>query len=224
MAFLFNSVGIRKNADMGFFPVKFYVKLNHNSPPILCLTDHLNLELIDPIFQWNGPGGALSSKNSSVQISPTGTLMLRYFNLSGVYTCSIVYKLTAMQPKRHLIIKYLIYVAFLDREKHNKLCQQSACDASDRLNKAKQLIERFFKEQVEVSRKSSELLPEIYYIEGTLQMVQVNCCYPGYGMNARIHPDCPRCCVVCSPGSYNPSNGIHCLRCNSSLIYGETKC
>ncbi|NXE74606.1 ZPBP1 protein, partial [Cochlearius cochlearius] len=280
------------------FPVKVYVKLNHSSPRILCLTNHLrNLELIDPTFQWNGPGGGLSSENSSVQISPTGTLILRRFNLSGVYTCSIVYKLTAMQPDKNLIIKYLIYaysdpknyyeftaryhaapcnsshntsfekallkmlrklvaelscevtliksechhvkmqrgglqneiffrfsVASLDRDKHNRQCQQSACDASHRLNKAKHLIERFFKQQVEVRRKSSEPLPEIYYIEGTLQMVWVDRCYPGYGMNALIHPNCPECCVVCSPGSYNPSNGIHCLRCDSSLIYGATKC
>lgn len=47
---------------------------------------------------------------------------------------------------------------------------------------------------MEVSRKSSEPLPEIYYIEGTLQMVWVDRCYPGYGMNALIHPDCPECC------------------------------
>ncbi|KFZ68726.1 hypothetical protein N338_06317, partial [Podiceps cristatus] len=280
------------------FPVKVYVKLNHNSPRILCLTNQLrNLELIDPVFQWNGPGGGLSSENSSVQVSPTGTLILRHFNLSGVYTCSIVYKLTAMQPDKNLVIKYLIYaysdpknyyeftaryhaapcnsshnisfekallqilsklvaelscevtliksechhvkmqrgglqneifftfsVACLDREEHNRLCHQSPCDAFHRLNKAKHLIERFFKQQVEVSRKSSEPLSEIYYIEGTLQMVWVDRCYPGYGINAQTHPDCPECCVVCSPGSYNPSNGIHCLRCDSSLIYGATKC
>jgi len=45
-----------------FFPVKVYVKLNHSSPRILCLTNRLrNLELIDPIVQWNGPSGSLSS-------------------------------------------------------------------------------------------------------------------------------------------------------------------
>ncbi|KAM6101005.1 LOW QUALITY PROTEIN: zona pellucida-binding protein 1 [Theristicus caerulescens] len=239
-------------------------------------------------------------ENSSVQISPAGTLILRHLNLSGIYTCSIVYKLPAMQPDKNLVIKYLIYAysetknyyeftawyhaapcnsthntsfekamlqilsklvadlsckvtliksechhvkiqrgslqneifftssgknlpfASLDKEKHNRLCQQSACHSSHRLNKAKHLIERFFKQQVELSRKSSEPLPEIY-IEGTVQMV-VDRCYPGYGMNVLIHPDCPECCVVCSPGSYNPSNGIHCLRCDISLIYGATKC
>ncbi|NXN67632.1 ZPBP1 protein, partial [Himantopus himantopus] len=283
-----------------FFSVKVYVKLNHNSPRILCRTSHLqNLELIDPKFQWNGPDGGLSLETSSVEISPTGTLILRNFNLSGIYACSIFYKLTAMQPDKNLLIKYLIYaysdpknkyeftawyhaapctsshntylekillqvlnklvaelscevtfikaechhvkmqrgglqneifftfpdcVASLNMEKYNRLCQGSACDASHRLNKAKHLIERFLKQQVEVSRKSSEPLPEIHYIEGTLQMVLVDHCYPGYGINALIHPYCPECCVVCSPGSYNPSNGVHCLQCDSSLIYGTTKC
>ncbi|XP_062466889.1 zona pellucida-binding protein 1 isoform X3 [Pezoporus occidentalis] len=206
------------------FPVKVYVKLNHNSPRILCLTNHLrNLELIDPVFQWTGPGGGLSSENSSVNISPSGTLILRHFNQSGVYTCSIVYKLTAMQLVEHLIIKYLIYVTSLDRENH-RLCQQRDCDAFYRLNKAKHLIERFFKQQVEIIRKSSEPLPKIYYIDGTLQMVWVDRCSAGYGMNAEMHPECPGCCVVCSPGSYSPSNGNHCLQCDRSLIYGATKC
>ncbi|NXK16178.1 ZPBP1 protein, partial [Arenaria interpres] len=278
------------------FPVKVYVKLNHNSPRILCLTNRLrNLELIDPKFHWNGPGGGLSSENSSVEISPIGTLILSNFKLSGVYTCSIFYKLAAMQPDKNLLIKYLIYaysdpntyyeftaqyhgahcnsyhnayfektlvqllnklveelsceVALIKAECHHvkmqrgglqneifftfsvdslnredRLCQESACDAPHRLNKAKHLIQRFFKQQVEVGRQSSEQLPEIYYIEGTLQMVRVDRCYPGYGIDARAHPDCPECCVACSPGSYNPSNGIHCLRCDSSLTYGATKC
>lgn len=50
-------------------------------------------------------------ENSSVQISPTGTLILRRFksHLSGVYNCSLLYKLTATQPDKKLILKYLIY-------------------------------------------------------------------------------------------------------------------
>ncbi|XP_021243986.1 zona pellucida-binding protein 1 isoform X2 [Numida meleagris] len=281
------------------YPVKVYVKLDHSSPHILCVTNHLrNSELIDPVFRWNGPGGYLSSENSSVEISPTGTLILSHFSsdLSGVYTCSLVYKLIAAQPDKRLTIKYLIYaysdpqyyyeltvqyhaapcnsfhntsfgnmllqilrklvadlscevtliksechhvkmqkgglqneifftfsVACLDTE-NNRLCPQSGCDASHRLHKAKHLIERFFKQEVEIRKKSSEPLPEIYYVEGTLQMVWVDSCYPGYGVSAVRHPDCPECCVICSPGSYNPSNGIHCLQCDTSLRYGATNC
>lgn len=50
-------------------------------------------------------------ENSSVQISPTGTLIFGHFrsDLSGVYTCSLVYKLIAAQPDKRLTIKYLIY-------------------------------------------------------------------------------------------------------------------
>ncbi|NXL86261.1 ZPBP1 protein, partial [Alectura lathami] len=298
------SAGLRSNSlkivGSAIFPVKVYVKLGHNSPRILCVTNRLrNSELIDPIFGWNGPGGFLSSENSSVQISPTGTLVLRNFRteLSGVYTCSLVYKLMATQPDKRLVIKYLVYaysdpqyyyevtvqyhtapcnsfnnisfekallqilsklvadlscevtliksachhvkmqrgglqnemfftfsVTCLDTEKNKIICQESACDASHRLYKARYIIEGFFKQEVEIRRKSSEPLPEIYYIEGTLQMVWVDRCYPGYGMNAVRHPGCPKCCVVCSPGSYNPSNGIHCLHCSSSLMYGATTC
>ncbi|XP_040533109.1 zona pellucida-binding protein 1 isoform X2 [Gallus gallus] len=277
------------------FPVKVYVKLDHSSPHILCVTNRLrNSELIDPVFRWNGPSGYLSSANSSVQISPTGTLILGHFrsDLSGVYTCSLVYKLIAAQPDKRLTIKYHIYaysdpqyyyeltvqyhaapcnsfhntsfgrallqilsklvadlsceVSLIKSECHhvkmqrgglqsemffkfsdtenNKLCRQSACDKPHRLHKAKDLIERFFKREVEIRKKSTEPLPEIYYIEGTLQMVWVDRCYPGYGINAVRHPDCPECCVICSPRSYNPSNGIHCLQCDTSLIYGATTC
>ncbi|KAM6444427.1 LOW QUALITY PROTEIN: zona pellucida-binding protein 1 [Rhynochetos jubatus] len=294
------SAGPRQNSlkivGSVIFSVKVYVKLNHNSPRILCLTNHLqNSELIDPIFQWNGPGGSLSSENSSVQISPTGTLILRHFNLRGVYTCSIVYKLIATQPDKNLTIKYLtyaysdpkIYYEFTARYRaapcnssHNtsfekellqilsKLVAELSCEVTRKSERhdvkmqrgglqneilttfsavycnvssgkqcsslanyfpglhhntlalAKDLIERFFTQQGEVSRQT-EPLPEIGDVEGTLQTVWADGCYPGYGMNASIHPDCPKCCVICSPGSYNPSDGIHCLRCNSSLSVAD---
>ncbi|XP_037745889.1 zona pellucida-binding protein 1 isoform X5 [Chelonia mydas] len=209
------------------FPVKIYVKLNHNSPRILCVTNRLrNSELIDPVFQWHGPGGDLVAENSSVKITPTGTLIFRHFkyDMSGIYTCSLVFKPTAEQAEKNYLLKYVIYVSSLDTEKTNNPCQQKSCDTAKRLKKAKNLIERFFNQQVEVLGKRSEPLPEIYYIEGTLQMVWVNRCYPGYGINTLIHPDCPDCCVVCSPGSYNPHDGVHCLQCNHTLIYGAAKC
>ena len=62
------------------------------------------------------------------------------------------------------------------------------------LSQAKNLIERFFNQQVEVLGRRAEPLPEIYYIEGTLQMVWINRCFPGYGMNILKHPRCPECC------------------------------
>nr|XP_020042782.1 zona pellucida-binding protein 1 [Castor canadensis] len=116
-------------------------------------------------------------------------------------------------------------VSPLDTDKGAKPCtDHHHCESSRRLSKAKNLIERFFNQQVEVLGRRAEPLPEIYYIEGTLQMVWINRCFPGYGMNELKHPKCPECCVICSPGSYNPRDGIHCLQCNSSLVYGARAC
>ncbi|XP_045420678.1 zona pellucida-binding protein 1 isoform X2 [Lemur catta] len=115
-------------------------------------------------------------------------------------------------------------VSSLDIEKGPKPCAEHNCESSNRLSKAKNLIERFFNQQVDVLGRRAEPLPEIYYIEGTLQMVWINRCFPGYGMNILQHPKCPECCVICSPGSYNPRDGIHCLQCNSSLVYGAKAC
>ncbi|XP_058390823.1 LOW QUALITY PROTEIN: zona pellucida-binding protein 1 [Diceros bicornis minor] len=115
-------------------------------------------------------------------------------------------------------------VSSIEPEKGPKPCADHNCESSRRLAKAKNLIERFFNQQVEVLGRSAQPLPEIYYIEGTLQMIWINRCFPGYGMNSLKHPKCPECCVICSPGSYNPRDGIHCLQCNSSLVYGAKAC
>ncbi|XP_025708906.1 zona pellucida-binding protein 1 isoform X4 [Callorhinus ursinus] len=115
-------------------------------------------------------------------------------------------------------------VSSLDTEKGPKPCTDHSCESSKRLSKAKNLIERFFNQQIEVLGRRAEPLPEIYYIEGTLQMVWINRCFPGYGMNTLKHPKCPECCVICSPGSYNPRDGTHCLQCNSSLAFGAKAC
>ncbi|XP_023377377.1 zona pellucida-binding protein 1 [Pteropus vampyrus] len=115
-------------------------------------------------------------------------------------------------------------VSSLDFEKGRKPCVGRNCDATRRLSKAKNLIERFFNQQVEVLGRRAEPLPEIYYIEGTLHMVWINRCFPGYGINTLKHPRCPECCVICSPGSYNPRDGTHCLPCNSSLAFGARAC
>ncbi|XP_054980785.1 zona pellucida-binding protein 1 [Sorex araneus] len=115
-------------------------------------------------------------------------------------------------------------VSSLDNAKGSKPCKDRSCEPSKRLSKAKTIIERFFNQQVEVIGRRAEPLPEIYYIEGTLQMVWINRCFPGYGMNIMKHPKCPECCVICSPGSYNPRDGLHCLQCNNSLAFGAKTC
>ncbi|XP_049632986.1 zona pellucida-binding protein 1 [Suncus etruscus] len=112
----------------------------------------------------------------------------------------------------------------LDISKGLKQCAGRKCEPSKRLSKAKMIIERFFNQQVQVLGRRAEALPEIYYIEGTLQMVWINRCFPGYGMNIMKHPKCPECCVICSPGSYNPRDGTHCLQCNNSMVFGAKAC
>ncbi|KAK4826037.1 hypothetical protein QYF61_003936 [Mycteria americana] len=148
--------------------VKVYVKLNHNSPRILCLTNHLrNLELIDPVFQWNGPGGGLSSENSSVQISPTGTLILRHFNLSGVYTCSIIYKLTAMQPDKNLVIKYLIY-AYSDPKNYYEFTARyhaAPCNSSHNTSFEKALLQILSKLVAELSCEVTLIKSECHHVK-----------------------------------------------------------
>ncbi|XP_067406514.1 zona pellucida-binding protein 1 isoform X2 [Emydura macquarii macquarii] len=232
------------------FPVKIYVKLNHNSPRILCVTNRLrNSELIDPVFQWHGPGGDLVAAYSDPNFYYEFTARYHAAPCNSIYNISFEKKLlqilsklvielscevTLLKSECHHVkmqkaglqneIFFTFTVSSLDTEKTNNPCQQMSCDTAKRLNKAKDLIERFFNQQVEVLGKRSEPLPEIYYIEGTLHVVWVNRCYPGYGINALIHPDCPDCCVVCSPGTYNPHDGVHCLQCNHTLIYGATQC
>ncbi|XP_066485291.1 zona pellucida-binding protein 1 [Tiliqua scincoides] len=281
-------------------PVKVYVKLTHNSPRILCLTNHLrNSELIDPIFQWHGPGGDLVTENQTMKISPTGTLLFRHFkdDLSGVYTCSLVFKPNTEEAEKNYLIKYIVYaysdpnsyyevsaryhaapcnsiyntsfvkkmlqalgqiiaklsceitlqksechrvkmqraglqnqifltflVSHLDADKARSSCQKNTCDVSRRLRKAKDIIEKFFNQQIELVVKKTSPLPEVYFIEGTLQIVWVNHCVAGYGINPLLHPHCPNCCVICSPGSYNPREGVHCLPCAKSLEYGAKHC
>ncbi|KAM4874391.1 zona pellucida-binding protein 1 isoform 5-T6 [Thomomys bottae] len=210
-----------------YSPVSVYVMLHQKSPHVLCVTKRLrNAELIDPSFQWHGPKGKIISENSTAQVTSTGSLVFQNFDesMSGVYTCFLEYKPTVEEIVKSLELKYIVYVSSLDTEKGSKPCTDHQCESSRRLSKAKTLIERFFNQQVEAIGRRSEPLPEIYYIEGTLQMVWINRCFPGYGMNVLKHPKCPECCVICSPGSYNPRDGTHCLQCNSSLVYGAKAC
>ncbi|XP_028558319.1 zona pellucida-binding protein 1 isoform X4 [Podarcis muralis] len=219
-------------------PVKVYVRLNHNSPRILCVTKRLrNSELIDPIFQWHGPGGDLVTAryhaapcNSIYNTSFEKKLLQILTKLVVELSCEVALRksechhVKMQRAGMQNEIFFTFTVASLDTEKGKSVCQKSACDVTRRLRKAKDLIEKFFSQQVEVLGKRTAPLPEIYYIEGTLQMVWVNRCTPGYGINPLLHPDCPNCCVVCSPGSYNPREGTHCLPCNKSLEYGATHC
>ncbi|KAK9396632.1 ZPBP: Zona pellucida-binding protein 1, partial [Crotalus adamanteus] len=49
--------------------------------------------------------------NESVTISSTGTLLFQHFKsyMSGIYTCSLVFKPTTEQEEKSYLIKYVIY-------------------------------------------------------------------------------------------------------------------
>ncbi|XP_039175654.1 zona pellucida-binding protein 1 isoform X3 [Crotalus tigris] len=231
-------------------PVKVYVRQHHNSPHILCLTNHLrNSELIDPIFEWHGPSGDLVTAYSDPNFYYEFTARYHSAPCNSIYNTSFEKKLLQILAKlvvelacevslqksecHHVKMQragmqnelfFTFKVSSLEAVKGKSMCQKNVCDVSRRLRKAKDLIEKFFSQQIEVLGKRTAPLPEIYYIEGTLQMVWINRCFPGYGINSLLHPDCPNCCVVCSPGSFSPHEGTHCLQCNRSLAYGAKHC
>lgn len=95
-------------------------------------------------------------------------------NLKNVGSPGSKYTSSRMYSKSHLLMKIIFHVVFLFQ--------------------AKNLIERFFSQQVEVLGRRASPLPEIYYIEDTLQMVWINRCFPGFGISAVKHPKCPECC------------------------------
>ncbi|XP_043318474.1 zona pellucida-binding protein 1 isoform X4 [Cervus elaphus] len=231
-------------------PVKVYVMLHQKSPHVLCVTQRLrNSELIDPSFQWHGPKGKIISAYREPHYYYQFTARYHAAPCNSIYNISFEKKLLQILSKLVLDLScevsllksechrvkmqraglqnelfFTFSVSSLDTEKGPKPCADHSCESSKRLSKAKNLIERFFNQQVEVLGRRAEPLPEIYYIEGTLQMVWINRCFPGYGMNILKHPRCPECCVICSPGSYNSRDGIHCLQCNSSLVFGAKAC
>ncbi|XP_024302413.1 zona pellucida-binding protein 1 isoform X6 [Homo sapiens] len=232
------------------FPVKAYVMLHQKSPHVLCVTQQLrNAELIDPSFQWYGPKGKVVSAYREPHYYYQFTARYHAAPCNSIYNISFEKKLLQILSKLLLDLSceisllksechrvkmqraglqnelfFAFSVSSLDTEKGPKRCTDHNCEPYKRLFKAKNLIERFFNQQVEILGRRAEQLPQIYYIEGTLQMVWINRCFPGYGMNVQQHPKCPECCVICSPGSYNPRDGIHCLQCNSSLVYGAKTC
>ncbi|XP_044154986.1 zona pellucida-binding protein 2 isoform X2 [Bufo gargarizans] len=79
-----------------------------------------------------------------------------------------------------------------DCSRNSHVCQK---ETSTRLEKAKTLIVEFFRMQSRVLEEEFLNIPEINYIEHSLDIIRVDSCRPGFGKNQVTHHDCPGCCV-----------------------------
>ncbi|XP_078279526.1 zona pellucida-binding protein 1-like [Rhinoraja longicauda] len=121
---------------------------------------------------------------------------------------------------------YLILKLHLDVEELDSICanNQEDCDHNKRLEKVRHRVEAFFSKQADMYREIFGLLPFVYYIDGTLEVIRVDRCKPGFGKDHKKHPNCSGCCVVCSPGSYSSGRHVSCLPCSEAIHYGESDC
>ncbi|KAM4033611.1 zona pellucida-binding protein 2 isoform 3-T3 [Anomaloglossus baeobatrachus] len=75
--------------------VNVYVKMMKDSPFLACMDlDTAEKETIDPVFLWIGPDGRNLKRHSNMNLTQTGKLMLKTFNIamSGLYSCTLSYK------------------------------------------------------------------------------------------------------------------------------------
>ncbi|XP_060703140.1 zona pellucida-binding protein 1-like [Hemiscyllium ocellatum] len=121
---------------------------------------------------------------------------------------------------------FLTLKVHLDVEVLDIICERNLeeCDHNLRLEKVRHRIEAFFGKQADTYREISGLLPSVYYIDGTLQVIQVDRCKPGYGKDHKKHPQCGECCVVCSPGTYSSGHQVTCSLCADAIHFGESDC
>ncbi|XP_071967582.1 zona pellucida-binding protein 2 isoform X2 [Engystomops pustulosus] len=289
--------------------VTVYVKMLKDSPFLACMDlDIAYKKIIDPTFFWVGPDGRDLRGHSNVNLTETGKLMLKAFNISmsGSYSCNLIYKsiendvtqekkmnkyyefavLAYLEPDYmyqinarftalpcsdlanarfaltllsmigevitglncHLKNKYHkchvtkapkhslqheLFVAFKvspfsrgwDKECSisSYYCQK---ETNIRMEKAKTFIVEFFRMQSLVLKEEFVNIPEINYIEHSLDIIRVDICRPGFGKNEVTHRDCPGCCVVCDPGTYSSDSSTRCEVCKDIEItsYGATDC
>ncbi|KAG9474113.1 hypothetical protein GDO78_004423, partial [Eleutherodactylus coqui] len=186
-----------------------YVKMLTDSPFLVCMDiDMAYEETIDPKFLWIGPDGNVLEGHSNVNITETGKLMLKSFDksMSGSYSCTLFYKRIKddVSQEKELYKGYKFAV----------------------LGQAKKFIVEFFRMQTRVLQEEFVNVPEINYVEHSLDIIHVDSCRPGFGKNEVTHHDCPGCCVVCDPGTYSSFNNIHCEVCKDIKItdHGATEC
>ncbi|XP_073428380.1 zona pellucida-binding protein 2 [Dendrobates tinctorius] len=72
-----------------------YIKMLKDSPFLACMDlDTAEKETIDPVFIWIGPNGMILKRQSNMNLTQTGKLMLKTFtiSMSGLYSCTLSYK------------------------------------------------------------------------------------------------------------------------------------
>ncbi|XP_042332469.1 zona pellucida-binding protein 2 isoform X2 [Sceloporus undulatus] len=104
----------------------------------------------------------------------------------------------------------------------------SSCEdlTNSHIQKARWLIEEFFRRQMSILKHEFQNTPPIHYVDHSFQVTRLDSCRPGFGKNELTHNDCANCCVACDPGTYSPDNEVVCQKCTSIRIkhYGAKSC
>ncbi|XP_005059843.1 PREDICTED: zona pellucida-binding protein 2 [Ficedula albicollis] len=111
-----------------------------------------------------------------------------------------------------------------------EVCHEVPYDCEDvtnrRVRQAAELIGRFFHQLRYVLKYEFHAVPTIQYVDNSFSMTPIDSCRPGFGKNHHTHQNCASCCVVCSPGTYSPDNGVTCQTCDNpqARMYGAVSC
>ncbi|MEE6465597.1 hypothetical protein FKM82_006611, partial [Ascaphus truei] len=195
--------------------VHVYVKLNHNTPHILCLTEHLrDVELQDPLYQWHGPLGQSLPDSTNVVVTATGTLLIRNFKeeMSGMYRCTLHYSPSEKKNEKKYFLEYIISAYIEPNFNYEFSVRYHSAPCESPLNTA------FQKKMLELLKKLvQDLTCEVILLRGECHQVKMQ----RAGLQNELFF---LFSVICGPGTYNPQDGIHCLHCNSTKSYGTKTC
>uniref|UniRef100_A0A8D2LCP8 Zona pellucida binding protein 2 n=1 Tax=Varanus komodoensis TaxID=61221 RepID=A0A8D2LCP8_VARKO len=188
--------------------VNVYVKVHRDSPFLVCMDVSLaQSEVIDPNYLWIGPDGQTLKGKSYVNLTETGKLMVHDFreHMSGPYTCTLTYRVfrNDMQVEQEKVkaYKFMVYVNPF-APGWEAICHHVTPDCEDvtnsRVQKARLLIEEFFRRQQYILKDEYENIPVIHYIDHSFQVTRLDSCRPGFGKNDVIHNDCDAGWVLCA--------------------------
>ncbi|XP_021509124.1 zona pellucida-binding protein 2 isoform X3 [Meriones unguiculatus] len=215
-------------------PVKIYVKLNENSPVLICMDlSRANKETVDPAYLWIGPNENTLTGNSQINITDSGKLVVKDFTelSSGLYTCTLSYKTIKAETQEETTVKkrydFMLFVnPFAPGWK--SVCNSTAdCEDTTNYNilKARDRIEEFFRSQAYILyHRFNKTIPAMHFVDHSFQVVRVDNCRPGFGKNEGLHSNCASCCVVCSPGTFSADIDVTCQVCVSVHTYGARSC